>query len=189
MCGRSGVVKHRTLRQEILARTEGVFYGPLHAETQLPFSAGDIHTLCRSIDFVENRVVLRGRMRNGEADFDATGHIAEPREDSRRPDDVRRIQDFFARSLMNYRCDSSSEVRTNRASDLVILQHDEPVPFGSRSVGGLCITHVRIDAIGVERRRDRTSRYQLMGENVILKLCTANSVIAHLRSPPRSPSP
>src|SRR6266480_5428552 len=101
MCRSSGIVKDRALRQEIIVTTHGVFHTPLHAKPQFPLSAGDIHPLWRSMDGVEYRVVLRGRMRDGEAHFDAAGDKAEPRQDARRPDDVRNVQHFLARSLMN----------------------------------------------------------------------------------------
>src|SRR6184192_2246852 len=67
--GGSGIVKHGTLGQEVIVTPQGVFHRPLHAEPQFPFSAGDIRPLWRSIDGVEYRVVLRGRMGNGEAHY------------------------------------------------------------------------------------------------------------------------
>src|SRR5437762_1092039 len=85
----SGIVEDRALRQEVIVTTQRVFHRPLRAEPQFPLSAGDIRPLWRSSDGVEYRVVLRGRMRDGEAHFDAAGDKAEPRQDARRPDDVR----------------------------------------------------------------------------------------------------
>src|SRR6267154_2951609 len=95
-------------------------------------------------------------MRNGKAHFDAAGHKAKPGKDARRPDDVRNIQDFLARSLMNYRCYSPSEVGTDRYSDLIVLQNGESVLLGYRSVGRLGKAYIGVHTIGIKRGWDRT---------------------------------
>src|SRR2546429_8699465 len=67
----SGIMKHGALGEEDVVGPQGILRGPLHAKPQFPLSARDIHSLWRSIDGVEYRIVLRVRMRDEEAHFDA----------------------------------------------------------------------------------------------------------------------
>src|SRR5256885_11569228 len=92
---------------------------------------------------------------------------------------------------MNYRRDSSAEVGTNHDLDLVILQCDEPVSFEHRSVGGLRVADVRIDAVRIERGRNRTGGDQFVGGDVLLSFATDHSAIAQgaRLTPPASASP
>src|SRR5258705_1882801 len=180
MCGSAGVAKHRALRQEIVVRPQRVLHGPLHAKSQLAFSTRHVAARVRAIDAIQDRVVLYGRVRNRKAHFNAAGDKTEPGEYARRSDDVGRIQHFFARSLMDDRGDPSAAVGTDRNSELRVLQNDEPVLLQYGSIGGLYKAHIRIDAVRIERRRDRTAGYQLMRGDVSLHLCTRDACEYHL---------
>src|SRR6266511_5116147 len=123
-------------------------------------------------------------MRNRKAHFNTAGHKTEPGEYARRPDDVGRIQRFFVGSSMDDRGNASAAVGTDRNSELGVLQNDEPVLLQYGSIGCLHKAQVRIDAVGIERRRNRTGGYQLMRGDVSLHLRTRDACEYHLRDRP-----
>src|SRR6266850_232506 len=124
-------------------------------------------------------------MGNREAHGDTAGHKRESRQDAHRLDDARSIQDLSARALMNDGDDFAAEVRTNHDPESIVLQCDEPVCLEYRFRSGRDVADVWIDTIRIERGRDRTSRRELMRENIILILRTANGIIAQVgRSTP-----
>src|SRR5256886_14089532 len=85
---------------------------------------------------------------------------------------------------------SSAEVRTDHDLDLVILQCDEPVLLEHRSVGGLRVADVRIDAVRIERGRNRTGGGQCVGGGGVLSLASDHTAIspgARLKPPPSAP--
>src|SRR5207249_3154952 len=128
---------------------------------------------------------------DGNADGNPAGHKSESGENPHRPDDSRCVENLLAGSLMNEGCDFAPEVGANHGSDVLVLQHDEPVVFEYRSVGGLYIADVGIDTIRIERCRNRTCGRQFVGEDVILNLATDHSAIAQgdRLTPPASASP
>src|SRR2546430_5989377 len=86
---------------------------------------------------------------------------------------------------MNEGCDPTAEIRADDYSESIILQRDEPVLLPYRSRRGFYVADVGIDTIGIECRRDRTSRREFMREDVTLKLSTDYGVIAQVgRSTP-----
>src|SRR5438477_705997 len=91
---------------------------------------------------------------------------------------------------MNDRCDSSSQVGTNRDLDLVVLECHEPVLLRYRSLRGLRIADVGIDTVRIERGRDRTGGRQFVGEDVIVDFATDQSAISQgaRLTPPASAS-
>jgi len=87
---------------------------------------------------------------------------------------------------MNEGCDPTAEIGADDYSQSSILQRDEPVLSPYRSRRGFDVADVGIDTIGIECRRDRTGRRELVGEDVILKLSTGDGVTAQAA---RSASP
>src|SRR5438105_11377179 len=65
---------------------------------------------------------------------------------------------------------SAAAVGTDHHPALVILQCDKPVLLEYRSVGGLRVADIRVDAVRIERGRNRTGGDQLMRQERILKL-------------------
>ena len=109
-------------------------------------------------------------MGDRETHFNSSSYKIESWQDACRTHDLRNIQDFLTRSLVNDGSHFSADVGRDRNFDEPVFQDDECVPLKNRPVGSFAVADVRIDSVRIQSGRHGPARRQLVREDIVLVL-------------------